>query len=458
MRRTLGILLAVLAAFALSTTVRAESSKGAAARAAIDAVVARLAGNGTTAPRRNAVVHVSAPKLGFEHSAAAGIARADSMAPMTAAHPFYIASITKPMVATRIMQLVEADRLSLDTTLGDTGVLPPDALERLQVYGGHSYGAEITIRQLLQHRTGLRDMLLDDRQHLSEDVESGVAPASLGGIWTSQLARYMACRAQSGTCSDAEAARLYPGHRWTAWNAAAWQRDATDRDAGLMNFFLAEMDKAGLFPPGRSFHYADTNYILLGMLIERISGRNLHAELRDAIFAPLRMRDTYLSYAPDPEAKPRDLQPADFWIGEVPVVSSGVDISFDWAGGGIVTTVADLNRFLRGLQQGTVFRHAATRDAMLQCLDTPARNGRGAGGYGLGIRCIDTDYGPMWGHTGAWGSVMVLFPQQDISITGTVDRLFDDQAMQSLVFGSMAAMRSAGLVKEPLQPARAPDR
>lgn len=448
MRTTLRTFLTITACFATLAVTHAADSKADMARAGIDAVVNRLAGDPASGPTRNALVQVSAPRSGFEYSAAAGIARADTRDSMTAARPFYIASITKPMVAVRIMQLVEAGRLSLDTTLAQTGILPADALQRLQVFEGHSYGEEITIRQLLQHRSGLRDMLLDDRQHLSDEFESGSAPGSLGGIWSSQLARYLECRRQTGTCSADETARLYPGHRWTAWDGAAWQRDPTDRNAGLINFFLAEMDRAGLSQPGQSFHYADTNYILLGMVIQHMTGRSLHDELRDAIFAPLGMQRTYLSYAPDTDARPRDLQPADFWVGDIPVISNGLDISFDWAGGGVVTTAADLNRFLRGLQKGTVFHHAATRDAMLQCVDTPASKGRN-GGYGLGIRCLDTDFGPMWGHMGAWGSVMVLFPQHDVTITGTVDRLFDNEAMKTLVFGSMTALQAAGLLKEP---------
>ena len=143
-------------------------------------------------------MQVDAPRAGFEQTAAAGIARADTREPMTAGRPFYIASITKPMVAVRIMQLVEAGKLSLDTTLAQTGLLLADALQRLHVYDERSYGAQITIRQLLQHRTGLRDMLLDDREHLGDEFETGSAPGSIGGLWSSGLARYLECQRKPG--------------------------------------------------------------------------------------------------------------------------------------------------------------------------------------------------------------------------------------------------------------------
>lgn len=438
------ILLIAHAPWSVADTPRHATE--ATARAGLDALVSRLA-TGADGGERNAVVRVSAPAAGFQHASAAGVARADTHESMTPARPFYIASITKPMVAVRILQLVEAGRLSLDTSLAETGILPADALQRLHVHDGRVHGPAITIRQLLQHRTGLRDMLLDDRTQLGDALESGVAPGSLGGIWSSQLDRYVGCRQKPGSCTEEEMARLYPGHRWKAWDASAWTRNPGDRDAGLINFFLAEMDGAGLFPPGTDFHYADTNYILLGLVIERIAGRSLHAELRDAVFKPLGMTDTYLSYAPDPDARPRDLLPADFWVGDVPIISNDLDISFDWAGGGVVTTVADLDRFLRGVESAAVFRSTATRDAMLQCVETPSREGR-KGGYGLGIRCLQTDYGPMWGHMGAWGAAMMLFPDHGVSITGTVSRLFDNEALGSLVFDSMAALQGAGIIDD----------
>ncbi len=427
---------------------RAASPDPAAARAGLDALVQKLAGDGTAqSPQRGTLVRVNDAGMRFVYATAAGPARADGPEALTPERPFYIASITKPMVAARILQLVEAGKLSLDTTLAQTGILPPDALAQLQVFEGRAYGPELTIRQLLQHRTGLRDMLLDDRSHVGDEMAEGIAPGSLGAIWTSQLERYLACKGQPGTCSADEMAKLYPGHRWKGWDGAAWQRDPKDRDAGLINFLLAEMGNSGLFVPGTAYHYADTNYILLGILIEQMSGRSLHAELRDHVFRPLGMKNTWLSYAPDADAKPRGLLPADFWVGPVPIVSQGLDVSFDWAGGGVVTTADDLDRFLRGVATGKVFRRKATRDEMIHGVPTPSRHGF-TGGYGLGIRSMETDYGPMWGHMGAWGSVMLYFPKYDVSVTGTVSRLFDSERMQSLVFDSMAVLKSTGMLEE----------
>jgi hypothetical protein len=55
----------------------------------------------------------------------------------------------------------------------------------------------------------------------------------------------------------------------------------------------------------------------------------------------------------------------------------------------------------------------------------------------------------MWGHTGAWGAVMMLFPEHDVSVTGTVDRLFDHVALDSLLFGAMDALKKSGKLSAP---------
>jgi hypothetical protein len=52
----------------------------------------------------------------------------------------------------------------------------------------------------------------------------------------------------------------------------------------------------------------------------------------------------------------------------------------------------------------------------------------------------------MWGHTGAWGAAMFLFPRSDVAITGTVNGVFASGPMQSQVMDAMAALESAGLL------------
>ena len=192
MRTTVLTLLAIVASLPVIPVARAGDSMSTAARAGIDALVTVLAGDGTAAPGPQCDRAGSTPRMRFEHTAAAGIARADIREPMTADDLLH-RQHHQPIVAVRILQLVEAGKLSLDTTSHRRASCPRT---RCPVAGIR--GAQLRrtnhVRQLLQHRTGLRDMLLDDRQHLSDDFESGTAPGSLGGIWSSQLARYVECR------------------------------------------------------------------------------------------------------------------------------------------------------------------------------------------------------------------------------------------------------------------------
>jgi hypothetical protein len=52
----------------------------------------------------------------------------------------------------------------------------------------------------------------------------------------------------------------------------------------------------------------------------------------------------------------------------------------------------------------------------------------------------------MWGHTGAWGAAMFVFPESDVAITGTVNGVFAFGPMQALVMESMAALEAAGVL------------
>jgi D-alanyl-D-alanine carboxypeptidase len=179
------------------------------------------------------------------------------------------------------------------------------------------------------------------------------------------------------------------------------------------------MSDNALFPPGEGAHYSDTNYLLLGLIIEAVRGNSLHDELATGIFKPLGMRDTYMSYAySQPEPGPRL---SDWYLGDVPMVSSGADSSWDWGGGGIVSTAADLNTFIQHLFAGHLFKHQSTLDLML----TPNRLKEEKGvltlGYGLGIRYSQTPVGPMWGHAGAWGAQMQFFPEHGLSVAGTIN-------------------------------------
>jgi D-alanyl-D-alanine carboxypeptidase len=153
--------------------------------------------------------------------------------------------------------------------------------------------------------------------------------------------------------------------------------------------------------PGGTFHYSSTNYLVLGLLVERVTGRSLAAELRRRIIGPLRLTDTAYRPGPlagrhvhgyrlashqgvvDPAAAPRDLELR----------------SARWAGasGDLVSSAHDLARFLAALLGGD-FLPARELRAM------EAVSPR----YGLGLAVYPTRCGRAWGHTGNLNGILTI--------------------------------------------------
>ena len=251
---------------------------------------------------------------------AAGLGRLD---PNVAMHPgdrFRAGSIVKPFVATTVLQLVEQGRFTLDTALPD--VLPADVVDRFPT------APRITLRMLLGHRSGLAD-------------------------W-------------STPATDVAAARD-PARVWKV-------SESLDLAAA----------KKPLFAPGTRYAYSNTEYTLLGLVIEHATGRSWQQEVTDRVIRPLGLGATVL-----PAAGNRS------WMGpyahgylevngKVFDVSS-VDPSMAGAAGGhaLITTGGDLVRFLDALLAGRLFRRPETLRQMLTF--APAPDVGGQVGYGLGI-------------------------------------------------------------------------
>jgi D-alanyl-D-alanine carboxypeptidase len=153
--------------------------------------------------------------------------------------------------------------------------------------------------------------------------------------------------------------------------------------------------------PGGAFHYSSTNYLVLGLLVERVTGRSVAAELRRRIVEPLHLRATAYRPGPlagrhvhgyrlvshqgvvDPTAAPRDLELQ----------------SARWAGasGDLVSSAGDLARFLAALLGGKLLppRELRAMEAV-----TPR--------YGLGLAVFRTPCGRAWGHTGNLNGVLTI--------------------------------------------------
>jgi D-alanyl-D-alanine carboxypeptidase len=277
-----------------------------------------------------------------------------------------LASNTKTFVAAAILRLWEEGRLALDASLVDH--LPSDALQVLARDGYQP--AAITIRHLLTHTSGLFDY--------------GDSPVF-------------------GRTIEAD-----PTHRWTRTEQLQAAMDGGDPYG----------------PPGEVYRYSDTGYILLGDIIERTSGQPLAAALRQLLdYAQLGLASTWLETLEPPPAGAKER--AHQYLGDVD--TCGWDPSFDlYGGGGLVSTVGDLARFIRGLFTGGVYKRPATSETMLTTIMAerggPAYHGQRQvpGVYRMGVAVRETDGVTIYMHGGFWGTLAAYVPSVDVAISATV--------------------------------------
>jgi len=378
--------------------------------------VADITGRLVGGPVRSAVVAIDWRGHG-SFAAAAGVARHDTGAPMRVESQFHIASVAKPMTSALIFQASEEGLLGregIDARLIDTGALPPEICRRLACKDGVSYGETITLRQLLTHTAGLRDAQIDDGETTSEGYGSKPAPNSIVGRRAADFRRHIE--------AVAAGRKPEPGLRtlkhWLPWDPSR----PGDAEAGLVNFYLNNgCGEHALWPPGEGFHYSDTAFTILALVAEKLLGASYHRLLRARIFDPLGMNDSFLEAHSDLDPAPWVREVSDCWAGEVPMVSYGVTLSNDWGGGGVVATADDLNRFMRGLMEGRLFRRAETLAEMLRWQEPPGRPARYVA-VGHGVFTFRTPAGhALIGHSGAWGGRMLATPDGALTLSGTVN-------------------------------------
>ena len=153
-----------------------------------------------------------------------------------------------------------------------------------------------------------------------------------------------------------------------------------------------------LFPPGSNWSYSNTNYFVLGMIVEAATGNTIGSELRHRIFRPLGLGHT--TFPSSPRIAGHHAH-GYFLFGEPPLVDVTVfSPSLFWAGGAIVSNAADSARFYRALLRGRLLGPALL-EAMLT-IDPVAMDPSGSGsGFALGLQKEGRfPCGEAWGHTG----------------------------------------------------------
>jgi len=143
------------------------------------------------------------------------------------------------------------------------------------------------------------------------------------------------------------------------------------------------------FAPGMGWSYSDTNYYVLGLIVEAATKHSLARELRDRIFTPLRLRATSLPSAPAIAGR----YAHGYFLRPRQDVSVGSPSVF-WAAGALVSNTDDLARFFRALLGGSLLRPNLVR--VMETVVTPAPGFS----HGLGLQKLREHCGFVWGHTG----------------------------------------------------------
>ena len=297
---------------------------------------------------------------------------------------FKIASITKTFVATIVLQLEEEGKLRLEDKSFDylKGIDFLD-LEDFHLYEKVPYANTITIEHLLAHRSGLADIFNDK------------AFRFFLGVFLNKNKQY-------------------------------------SPEAILKQYYRYGLNQKAHFKPGDGFHYSDMNYVLLGLLIEQIEEKPLAEVIRARILAPLHMKDTYLEFYEPPKNK---RQVVHQYINKTDMTQ--VNTSFDWAGGGLVSTMPDLAIFIKALFEGQLIDKGSLQK-MTSMKFTQEHHNR----YGLGLYESTYNDAVFYGHYGFYGSYLGYCPEKKMVIAYNISQSNTDFYVGGMVNEILSTFKS----------------
>lgn len=289
-----------------------------------------------------------------EWALARGRANIDVPLPLAPDARFRIGSVSKTFVAVVALQLVEEGELALDDPAAD--YLPVDVVKAL------ANADRATVRDLLAMTSGIPEYLEDDFLSAVDDD---------------------------------------PTHAWTT--------------AEVLTFAEGH---AAYFEPGEDFEYTNTNYILLQLIIESVTGEPLHIAVRERILDPLGLANTYTQVQ---ETLPGGfVRGYAYWddnltLDDVSEVNDGAGLG----DGALISTTVDLAAFYRALFIDESLLDSESLDAMLSDAEEDE--------YGLGIEVIETDLGMAIGHGGSvFGFSSAVFYLPDEESIGVILSAYDD--------------------------------
>ncbi|MFC6084867.1 serine hydrolase domain-containing protein [Sphaerisporangium aureirubrum] len=331
---------------------------------------------------------------------ASGVADVTTRRPVRPDMAHRVGSITKSFTAVALLQQAERGRLVLDAPIARylPGLVPGER------------GRAVTVRMLLNHTSGIGDHIL------------GAFPSLLQG--------------STASLDDNRFRRIRPRE-------------------------LVALGLAAPAPgePGQRFSYSNTNYVIAGLLLERLTGEDAEGYITRNVIRRAGLRDTAFPrtpFIPGPHSRGYE---AFYGLIDPPRDYSVYDMSWIYTAGALVSTTEDLSAFYRALLGGRLIGQRWL-DEMRTTVTVPDQTGA-IPLYGLGIYAVDLPCGRFWGHDGAvfgYGTISLSSPDgsrqfsvginlmkyQQVNADGTLEPHAIDFALNDHLYIALCGPDAAG--------------
>jgi D-alanyl-D-alanine carboxypeptidase len=314
-------------------------------------------------PVHNFLLYARNGKTGFEINKGVGTIGRNNIE-IDAGYQYNVASITKTLVATIILQLEEEGKLSTE----DKACRYLDNMDFLKFTKIHllndtSYAREITIQQLLQHTSGIADIFFDATKRFKFSVLT---------------------------------------HKNKQYNT----------EKIIQKYYKYNLNKKPFNKPGKGYHYSGINYMLLGFIIEQVTGKSLAECIRERIINKLNLKDTWFEYYEPSHGSGKRI---DAFLNRLNMTKK-INTSFEWAAGGLVSTTRDMGVFIESLFSMELFRDVKTLAKMIDISETEKYGGKN----GMGFFKYKLDGQIYYGHGGYFGSFLAFNPNDRITFSVNV--------------------------------------
>jgi D-alanyl-D-alanine carboxypeptidase len=326
---------------------------------------------------RNAYLLVHSDKLNIHMNLAEGKTGNVDAHPK---QPLHLASVGKLFTATITGILHDRGELAFDDRISK--YLDRELMDKLHVYKGKDYSDDIKISHLLKQTSGLNDVFYNLYEKLLKEPQV-ISPR----------------------------------------DAVLWGKENLKPKA----------------EPGKRHFYTDTNYYLLGLIIENITGKPYHEVLHQFIFNPLGMKNAYMHGFSQP-AVPSEFPAARLYIKNVDLFTVEGLAQIDYAGGGVVAPAEEFLLFMKALLNHRLVK----KETLQQMLNDDIPMGFPTPGFNYGYSIWKFKTIPVllpekltcWGCVGATGAFMFYHPKTESIIIGSFnDFSFRSKALQFMVGG-----------------------